>query len=170
MHRIALSMLLVIASLGLLAGCRHDRDEKGENEKGEQKKLALHLPTGTPKRPQGMTALTVKPGAEPFSKPDVVAYFQAHNFPKNVGTVGQFHVDTLEFISSKDVTQRLQGVSTGLEDTARLGFVGLSGTFIFTGPGSSRKPVIFNRAYAVFDAANGNLMMVGTLEQTDQPR
>jgi hypothetical protein len=170
MHRTVLSMLLVIAGLGLFAGCHHDRDEKGENEKGEQKKLALHPPTGTPKRPQGMTALTIKPGAEPFSKQDVVAYFQTHNFPKNVGSVAQFQVDTLEFITSKDVSQRLHGVSTGLEDNARVGFVTLTGTFIFTGPGSNRKSATFNRAYAVFDAANGNLLMVGTLEQTDKPR
>jgi hypothetical protein len=169
MCRTSLCILLLLGSLGLFTDCHHDRDKHGEPEK-----IALHLPDGTPKRPQGMAALTVKSGAaEPFTKQDVVTYFQTHNLPKNSGQLGQFKVDTLEFVTSKDVSQRLQGVSTGLDDTARVGFVTLTGTFIFTGPPSidaKRELATFNRAYAVFDTSTGNLLMVGTLEAIDRPR
>src|SRR3954463_14013154 len=97
--------------------------------------VVLNLPTGTPKRPQGAESLTVRPGAaEPFTKADVEAYFKARNIPKNAGSPDQFLVDSLEFITSKEVTQRLQGASTGLDDADRVGFATLSGTFIFTGP------------------------------------
>jgi hypothetical protein len=165
MHRPIPGLLLLLGILGLLASC-HDRDDHGE-----QKRIALHAPAGTPKRPQGMTALTVHAGAaEPFTKADVVTYFKSHNLPKNAGALAQFQVDTLEFMTSKDVNQRLQGVSTGLADNDRVGFVTLSGTFVFTGPGSDRKSATFNRAYAVFDAATGNLLMICTLERTDKPQ
>jgi hypothetical protein len=164
MHRPITGLLLLLGIVGFLAGC-HDRDDHGE-----QKKIALPAPAGTPKRPQGMTALTVRAGAEPFTKADVVTYFKSHNLPKNAGALAQVQVDTVEFVTSKDVTQRLQGVSTGLADNDRVAFVTLSGTFIFTGPGADRKAATFNRAYAVFDAATGNLMMIGTLERTEQVR
>lgn len=170
MHRTFLSMLLVVCGFGTLAGCHRDRDEKGEQGKGEQKKMALPLPVGTPKRPQGMTALTVKPGPEPFSKQDVIEYFKKHNLPKNSGSVTQFQVDTLEFLTSKEVSQRLQGVTTGLGDNERVGFVTLTGSFVFTGPPKRGKPATFSRAYAVFDTTTGNLLMAGTLERTERPR
>ena len=170
MYRTFLSMLMVIYSVGTLAGCHRDQDEKGEQGKGEQKKMALPLPVGTPKRPQGMTALTVKSGTEPFSKQDVVEYFKKHNLPKNSTSVTDFQVDTLEFLTSKEVSQRLQGVTTGLGDNERVGFVTLKGSFVFTGPPKRGKPATFGRAYAVFDATTGNLLMAGTLERSDQPR
>jgi hypothetical protein len=165
MRRTLHTSLLLLAGLGLLAGCHHDRDDEHEG----QKKIALHPPTGPGKRPQGVGALTVKPGPQPFTKADVVTYFQSHNLPKNSASLSQLHVDSLEFITSKEVSVRLQGASTGLADADRIGFVTLTGTFIFTGPGKD-KPAIFNRAYAAFDAASGNLLMVGTLESANQPK
>jgi hypothetical protein len=162
MYRTTVAILVLIGALAFLMGCHHrDDDDK-------QKKLALHLPTGTPKRPQGMTALTVNSGAaQPFTKADVIAYFKTHNLPKNSASTTQIQVDTLEFLTSKEVSQRLQGVMTGLGDNDRVGFVILTGTFIFTGPGTDSKAARFNRAYAVFDAVTGNLLMIGTLEQRD---
>ena len=154
--------ILLLLGVAFVVGC-HDKDKHGE-----QQKVALHLPTGTPKAPQGMTALTVKPGPEPFTKQDVITYFQTHNLPKNAGSVSQFQVDNLEFITSKQASDRLQGVMTGLADTDRVGFVTLRGTFIFTGPRLG-KSATFSRAYALFDATTGNLLMIGTLERTDQP-
>jgi hypothetical protein len=35
---------------------------------------------------------------------------------------------------------------------------------------SLAKPAQFRRAYAIFDAVTGNLLMVGTLEDTNPPR
>jgi hypothetical protein len=157
-----LGRTIVIAWLSVLAGC--------QSSCKPQEKIALKPPTGTPKRPQGLTALTLKAGAEPFTKEDVNAYFKTHKFPKNQGSADQLQVDNLEFITSGEVTTRLQGVSTGLGDSERVAFATLSGPFVFTGPKTN--PVRFQRAYAVFDATTGNLLMVGTLEQPkgDQPR
>jgi hypothetical protein len=132
---------------------------------GEQKKLALIPPKGTPHAPVGMKALNVRPGAEPFTREDVSGYFQTHNLPRNRGSNADFQVEQLEFLSARELQERLQGVLSGLPDNARVGFVTLRGTIIFTGPPSAdRKPATFERAYAVFSAATGNLVMVGTLD------
>jgi hypothetical protein len=132
-----------------------------------REKSPLRPPTGTPQRPQGMVALSIRDGAaEPFTQKDVEAYFKAKNLPRNAGASDQFRVDTLEFITSKEVSERLQGASTGLDDNDRIGFATLSGTFIFTGP--QGKPAIFHRAYGAFDAATGNLLMIGTLSDENR--
>ena len=129
-------------------------------------------PAGLAKRPQGSAALTVKAGAEPFTKDDVAAYFKTHNLPMNASSTSDFRVDALEFLTSKQVADRLQGASPGLADNERVALATLTGTFIFTGPpqGKTSKTARFSRAYAVFDAASGNLLMAGTLDQTVQPR
>jgi hypothetical protein len=115
-----------------------------------------------------MAALTVRAGEPPFVKDDVVTYFKTHQFPKSVGSPDQMSVENLEFITSAEVSKRLDGASTGLAATDRVAFVTLSGTFVFTGP--QAKPAQFRRAYAIFDAVTGNLLMVGTLEDTNPPR
>jgi len=166
MKRTALMLIVLLGSFGLLSGCDGcpRSDDNGRSGNGTQKKMALSPPKWTPNRPQGMTALTVHGSAtEPFTKEDVVEYFKTHNLPKNATTTSDFHVDTLEFITSKEVTARLQGVTTGLADEERLAFVTLSGTFVFTGPAQS-KPATFKRAYAVFVASNGNLLLLGSLD------
>jgi hypothetical protein len=79
------------------------------------------------------------------------------------GTPGQFRVDKLEFLTSKQVSDRLQGVSTGLGDNVRIGFVTLVGTFVVSSPKNS-KSATFTSAYAASDAATGKLLMDGTLD------
>jgi hypothetical protein len=162
MRRISLTLIVVFGA-GLMTCCtRYHR--YGGDDNGRQEKKALHIPKETPKRPEGMQALTVRGTPnEPFTKQDVIDYFKTHNLPRNATTTADFRVDTLEFLSSGEVTARLQGVATGLPDADRVGLVTLSGTFIFTGPPKSR-PATFKRAYAVFDARTGNLLMVGTLD------
>jgi hypothetical protein len=159
---IALILLVLLALLALaLSQCG-----KGP---GEPEKKALHLPVGTPKRPQGMGALTVQPGQpQPFSKEDVAAYVHTHNLPLNLGASADLQVDALEFLTNKEVSDRLQGASPGLGDNEKVGFATLSGAFIFTGP-SPGKGVRFSRGYAVFNAQTGNLLMVGTLDQGQEP-
>lgn len=165
MRRANLIALLLLPTAGWSTGCHHDRDDHGD-----QKKVALHIPKDTPKRPQGSAALTVKPGAEPFSKSDVANYFKTHNLPMNLAASSDFTVESLEFLTNKEITSRLNGASPGLVDNDRIGFATLKGLFVFTGPPNT-KPVRFTRAYAAFDAATGNLLMVGTLEQGErQPR
>jgi hypothetical protein len=160
--RNAMAVVLVLLG-GALAGC--DQGKEGAT----QEKVPLHIPTEPPQRPQGSVALTVKPGPEPFSKQDVANYFKTHNLPMNFTSPRDFVVENLEFLTNKEVATRLNGASPGLADNDRLGFVTLRGLFIFTGPPPG-KPARFIRAYAIFDATNGNLLMIGTLEQGEQPR
>ena len=134
----------------------------------KQERIALQMPTGTPQRPQGVGALTVRSGEPPFTRDDVVAYVKTHRLPKSVGSPDQVTVDNVEFVTSAEVTRRLDGASTGLAATDRVAFVTLSGTFVFTGP--QTQPATFRRAYMVFDATTGNLLMVGTLEDGNRPR
>jgi hypothetical protein len=163
MRNIMSAVLILLGGVGLLGGCDHGM------EGGKQEKVPLHIPKEPPQRPQGSAALTVKAGPEHFSKEDVANYFKTHNLPMNFTSTSDFTVENLEFMTNKEVTARLNGASPGLADDYKLGFATLRGLFIFTGPPSG-KPARFARAYAVFDAANGNLLMIGTLEQGEQPR
>jgi len=159
-HLIGLLLVVVIWN----AGCHHG----GGNTGGEQQKVAMQVPKDPPKRPQGSAALSVKPGAEPFSKQDVATYFKTHNLPMNATNTSDFTVESLQFMTDKDLTAQLSGASTGLAENDKVGFATLTGLFVFTGPPNA-KPARFARSYAVFDAATGNLMMIGTLEQGQQP-
>ena len=159
MYKTSISLFLLLGFV-IAAGCHREHPE------GE--KIAMKLPQGTPKRPQGSAALTVNPGAsQPFSQQDVSDYFKTHNLPKNGGDVAQIQVSSLEFLTAKEVSSRLGGEPTGLDDNERIGFVILTGQFLFTGPpGQSAR---FNQAYAAFDAVSGNLLMIGTLSERQEP-
>lgn len=148
----------LIVSLGL-AACHYQQP-------GEQTKVALKPPPqGAGHRPQGMTALYVNAtGGQPFTKQDVVTYFKTHNLPMNMTPSSQFHVDSLEFLTNDQVSQRLQGASPGVAPGEKVAFATLSGLFVFTGPPPG-KSARFSRAYAVFDTSTGNLLMIGTLQQ-----
>ncbi|HEY4980025.1 MAG TPA: hypothetical protein VII25_12730 [Candidatus Acidoferrum sp.] len=153
--------LVLLPLAAFTAGCHHDDDDR------EQKKIALNIPKDPPKRPQGSTALTVKPGATPFDKTDVSNYFKTHNLPMNYTTTNDFTVDTLEFLTNAELATRLNGANAGLAETARIGFATLVGSFVFTGPPNA-KAARFSRAYAAFDAKTGNLLMIGTLDQNER--
>ena len=159
----ALARCMLVSGFALVSACHPE-------EAGEQKKMALNLPQGPAKRPQGMSALAVRTaGSQPFTKQDVVNYFKTHNLPMNMGSPAQFQVESLEFLTDKEVSDRLQGASPGLAADEKVAFATLRGSLIFTGP-SGGKTARFSRAYAVFDAKTGNLLMIGTLEQQEAPR
>ena len=151
-----LFVVVLFAALSLLAACRDDKPKTG----------TVAPPTGPAKRPVGVKALPAQPGPTPFTQADVATYFQTHNLARNSTPASSIHVDRLEFIQSSDVTRRLDGERTGLEDTANIGFATLSGDFLFTGP-SGTHPARFTSAYAAFDATTGNLLMFGTLASSD---
>ena len=150
-----LGLALLAISLGSVTAC------DGCSGRGTGGKIALKPPPGSGKRPQGLRALSVAPGAQPFTQADVSAYFKTHNLPKNAAPASSIQVDALEFVRSAEVTARLQGVSTGLPDNDPVAFATLSGAFVFTGPQGAQGR--FRRAYAVFDSATGNLLLIGTL-------
>jgi hypothetical protein len=161
MRRLLIAPLVVI----VLADLTWMTWAQGTSGPGEQNRLSLVPPKGTPLPPVGMKALDVKPGPEPFTREDVSGYFRTHNLPRNRGSNADFQVEQLEFLSAGALHDRLQGVLSGLPDDARVGFVTLRGTIIFTGPPTmERNATTFERAYAVFSAATGNLLMVGSLD------
>jgi len=111
----------------------------------------------------------VRAGAtQPFTQQDVVNYFKTHNLPMNMTSTGQFQVEALEFLTNRQVSDRLAGASPGLSPDEKVAFVTLRGSFVFTGP-SAGKVARFSRVYAVFDTRTGNLLMIGTLEQGEPP-
>jgi hypothetical protein len=115
-----------------------------------------------------MNALAVRTGgSQSFTRQDVINYFKTHNLPMNMSSTSQFQVETLEFLTDRQVSERLSGASTGLAPDERVAFVTLTGSFVFTGPDA--KTARFSRAYAVFDTRTGNLLMIGTLEQQEPP-
>lgn len=132
--------------------------------------VEMKMPAGIPKQPQGLQALAVKAGPEPFTKEDVTQYVQTHRLAKSIGDISRLRVESLEFLTAREVTARLQGASTGLPDNQRVAFATIRGPVYFTGPRNTR-PVAFDSVYALFDAATGNLLMSGTLVKSkDQPR
>ena len=150
------AVVLFAAVVGTIVSC--------ERHPPEQQKIAMPLPRGTPMHPQGIPALKVRPGPVPFTEADVAAYFATHNLPLNGADPSQLHVASLEFITSAEARDRLQGEPTGLDDDERVGFVTMTGTFIFSGP-KGTKTATFSRAYAIFVAATGALIMDGTLDE-----
>ncbi|HTW81385.1 MAG TPA: hypothetical protein VME23_17695 [Terracidiphilus sp.] len=150
-----LAAILLAAAAGAFAGChRHSP---------EQQKIAMQLPQGTPMHPHGIPALKVKPGPQPFTQADVAAFFATHSFLLDQPDPNQIHVSNLEFITAAQARDRLQGESTGLDDSATVGFVTLTGTFTFSGP-MATKTATFSSAYAIFSASTGALIMDGSLE------
>jgi hypothetical protein len=151
---------LLAATLGSLAGCRQ---HPVETHPAGQKPVALQLPQGTPMRPQGLPAIKTTPGSPaPLSKNDVASYFTTHNLPSLSAKTGQVHVVSVEFLTSKQVSDRLQGESTGIPDGDPVAFATLSGTFTVSSP-LKTKLATFSSAYAVFDGGTGNLLMAGVM-------
>lgn len=151
--------------LSVLAICSGQTGCKGRHE--PKNAIQMKLPTETPQRPQGMKALEVKPGPTPFTPDDVTQYVRTHRLGRMVGDLSQLQVESVDFITAREVTSRLRGASTGLPDSQRLGFATIRGPLYFTGPPPG-KPVGVERAYALFDAATGNLLMSGTLDVAKQ--
>jgi len=149
--------LTLMIPLIFVAACKKTHRPEGAIE--------MKMPTGTPKRPQGMPGLSVKPGAVPFTKEEVTQFIQTHRLARSIGDISQLQVESLEFLTAREVTARLQGASTGLPNDHRVAFAIIRGPIYFTGPQTSR-PIAFDTAYALFDATTGNLLMSGTLEKS----
>ena len=154
-------MSTIVALLGALVLMLTEAQASAQGAK-ETNALQLKLPTQSPQRPKGIRALEIKPGRVPFTTNDVALYVQTHRLAKSVGDLSQLRVESLELITARELTTRLQGVSTGLPSRERVGFAIIRGPIYFTGPRPG-KPVEFERGYVVFDASTGNLLMSGSL-------
>ncbi len=160
-------MIKNIVLLGVLALCA-SMTGCDSFSGSQQEPTKIKPPTGTRQRPQGVKALELKPSLAQFTQDDVTQYVRTHRLAKSVGDLSQLKVESMETLTAREVKTRLQNASTGLPDNTRLVFAIIRGPIYFSGPPGS-KPVAFDRAYAVFDAATGNLLMSGTLEKAKRP-
>jgi hypothetical protein len=105
-------------------------------------------------------------GVPAFTSNDVAHYINTHPFPLGPTTTGKPPtIVSIEFITSKEASQRMLGETLGLPDTAIVCYVKLSGPFAL-----SQAPVPAsvhlapsNTATEVFDAQSGNLLIVRTV-------
>lgn len=104
-------------------------------------------------------------GTVTFTSNDVSHYITTHPFPLGPTTTGTSPtVISIEFITSKQASQRLFGEALGVPDTAIVCYVKLKGPFTMSlaprPPHAKVGPS--NTATEIFDAQTGNLLLVRT--------
>lgn len=117
----------------------------------------------------GMIAIrpTLSSGNARFTAADVQAYFQAHPAPPQMSLApgSTAKILSIDFITSKEASQRMNGESVGLPDDALVCYVQLSGPFLLdrvSSPPSAKPIPPSNTATVVFDAQTGNILVSGT--------
>ncbi len=114
---------------------------------------ALGLPAITPRN------TAVGASTPTFTTDDVVQYVHAHPMPDASLSGPKPVITRIAFLTSREVSTRLKGESTGVPDDTLLCYVELSGTFTFSG--SSGVTVTYHTGVEVFDAHTGNLLITG---------
>ena len=104
-------------------------------------------------------------GIPAFTSSDVIRFISTHSSPLGPTTTGMPPtIVSIEFITSKQASQRLLGEWIGVPDTAIVCYVKLYGPFtnsdVPSPPGAIIKPS--NTATEIFDAQTGNLLVVST--------
>lgn len=157
MYKTALAFCMGVLMVLTLVGC-------GSSNQGKSGEFPL--PTARP-RPVGAPAITPTiSGVPAFSKEDVIKYVNTHNIPFNAALLSSHSVEQIAFITSRQVNDLLHRQNTHIPDNYLLCFVTFDGTFIFSGPpGANGKTstITYQRAFEVFDATTGNLLMGGGL-------
>lgn len=116
--------------------------------------------------PTGRAA--IKPtlsGVPAFSLDAARAYAESGRIP--IGVARNVHATDAKFLSSAEVSKRLDGATIGLADDAPLCFVEMQGDFTFAGPSGSAPH--FTRGFEVFDAQSGKLLLSGGLPAEQAP-
>jgi hypothetical protein len=113
-------------------------------------------------RPQGSPAIKANTTAVPgYTLDDVKQFVTAHPIRTSPDGAPPATISRAEFMSSKQVSELLNGTRTGFPDDYMLCYVELAGAFTFSGPmGATRT---YQRGFEVFDASTGNRLMVGGL-------
>lgn len=118
--------------------------------------------TGRNQQPMGITlSLTSAPADKPcFTVDDVKAYIKTHAIPR-AGTVSgkPAKILSIDFITSKEASERMKGDSIGLADNAPVCYVELYGPFITGSVPYGAKPLVSNRGVEIFDARTGRLLV-----------
>ena len=117
----------------------------------------MHLP---PTPPLGSAAIKPRITATPsFTLDDAKQFVAEHPMLRTVKPDLGAAVMEAEFLTSSEVSARLGGLTTGFSSDHLLCLVLLHGPFVFPGPGGAN--MVYDRAFLVFDATNGNLMISG---------
>jgi hypothetical protein len=112
--------------------------------------------------PEGSPAIERRfTGTPAFSLDDARNYVRTHRLPMQVASGTEPVIVRTEFLTSKEVSSLLNGEATGFPDDHMLCYVELRGNFGFAGPPGAW--VTYNRAFQIFDARSGNLVMGGGL-------
>jgi hypothetical protein len=112
--------------------------------------------------PRGSAAIKPSTTATPaFSVDDVKKFVTTHRFPFSISRDRKYSISRIEFLSSRQVSDLLNGAYTGFPDDYMLCYVELQGTFTFPGPMGST--VTYHRGIEIFDAGTGNFLISGGL-------
>jgi hypothetical protein len=158
------SLALVTIAASWMVSCKH-----AEPPAPNYDDIIKRAEQGPHALPTGRSA--IKPtlsGVPSFSLNDARTYAESGRIP--IGVARNVHATDAKFLTSAEVSQRLDGATTGLADDAPLCFVEMQGDFTFAGPSGATPH--FTRAFEVFDAKSGNLLLSGGLpaEQTPSVR
>jgi hypothetical protein len=129
----------------------------------EPPKAGLPVPTGTPQRPRGLPALKPHGQGVVLDVEEVKKFLASHNLPHNLGSAAEIEVISVEKLQVEEVKQKVGIDTTGFKGNEPVGLAMLGGRVVFGGPPPD-EPMVYTRAYVVFDALTGNLLMLGTLE------
>jgi hypothetical protein len=122
----------------------------------------LALPTGTSSFSLGVPAIQpTQKGLPTFTRDEVIAFLKKNGVAHVINGKTNFTVVRIDFISSKEASNRLHGESIGVPDQAQVCYVELAGSFVFPGPDNTSGK--FPRAIEIFDAQTGNLLLSGGL-------
>jgi hypothetical protein len=128
----------------------------------EQPEKALPVPKGVPQRPRGLPALKPQANGVVLNVAEVKKFLANHNLPRNLGSAAEIQVLSVEKLKVGEAKQRVGIDTTGFKGDEPVGLALLGGTLVFGGPPPD-EPATYTRAYVVFDAVTGNLLMMGTL-------
>jgi hypothetical protein len=92
-----------------------------------------------------------------FTVEDAKQYVMTHPIPQIANSTAGFTFAKAAFLPSQEVSQLMNGESTGVSDTSLLCYVELHGTVTLESTRGGRRT--FHKVIEVFDAQTGNLLM-----------
>jgi hypothetical protein len=159
MNRVCQGLAVVIASgLGVVAS-QAQQPGTGGQPQGLPPSHELP-PSVAPTPPKGSAAITPHLAAVPaFTLDDARRYVVTRPLPLGAARDYKPNVTRTEFLTSRQVRERLHGVVTGFPADHVLCYVELQGPFSFPGPQGA--VATYNRGVLIFDAQTGNLLISG---------
>jgi len=157
MKPLLLALGVVIVGVGIAGGTPQRGDQ------ASQVPSARNLPQNlAPTAPVGSPAITPHlAGVPAFTIDDAKAYVTTHALALGLRRDYSPTTTRAEFLTSRQVSERLHGASTGFPADRVLCYVELQGTFSFVGPSGTH--VTYPRRFFIFDAQTGHLVINGGL-------